>query len=144
MKKILCSLLAAILVLCMPGCAKQKKSAENNNVFTDAFFSDVVEIRDTRFGVVSAEQMEPVVQYLKGLTLTASDTYLTTVDEDGEILYGGDAITFLKSNGEQVIFLRNHAKFSIFNVCSYVVSDGENINIGLKNAYSQAINKSAG
>lgn len=135
MRKILCLLLAAILALCMPGCAKQKKSAENNNVFTNAFFSDVVEIRDTRFGVVSAEQMEPVVQYLKGLTLTASDTYLTTVDENGEQLDGGDLITFLKSNGEEVVYLRNHAKFSILDVCSYVVSEGENLNIGLGNAF---------
>ena len=143
MKKILCLLLAAILVLFMPGCAKQKISTENNNVFTDAFFSDVVEIRDTCFGVVSAEQMEPVVQYLKGLTLTASDTYLMTVDENGEELIGGDAITFLKSNGEEVEYLRNHAKFSILDVCSYVVAEGENIYIGLENAYNQALNKSA-
>ncbi len=144
MRKILCLFFAIILVSCVLGCTKQKNSDENNNVFTDAFFSEVIEIRDSRFGVVSAEQIAPVAQYLKGLELTASDTYLTTVNENGEILDGCDVITFLKRNGEKVIYLRNHAKFSIFNVCSYVVSDGENINIGLKNAYSQAINKSAG
>lgn len=143
MRKILCSLLAIILVLSVLGCTKQKNSSENNTVFTDAFFSDVVEIRDTRFGVVSAEQMEPVVQYLKGLTLTASDTYLTTVDENGEQLFGCDAITFLKSNGDEVIYLRNHAKFSILDVCSYVVTEGENLNIGLKNAYNQGLTKNA-
>ena len=134
MRKILCSLLAIILVLCVIGCTKQEKSVENNKVFTDAFFSEVVEIRDSRFGVVSAEQIAPVAQYLKGLELTASDTYLTTVNENGEILNGCDVITFLKRNGEQVIFLRNHAKFSILDVCSYVV-EGENLNIGLGNAF---------
>ena len=49
----------------------------------------------------------------------------------------------MKSNGEEVEYLRNHAKFSILDVCSYVVAEGENINIGLENAYNQALNKSA-
>ncbi len=140
MRKILCLLLVAILALCLLGCAKQKPSAENNDVFTNAFFSDVVEIRDTCCGVVSAEQMEPVVQYLKGLTLTPSDTYLITVDENGETLDGCEAITFVKSNGEKVEYTRNHAKISILNVCSYVAED-ENLYLGLEKAYDQALNK---
>lgn len=140
MRKTLCSLLVVVLVLSLLGCKAQDKSVEGNELFTDAFFSDVVEIRDTCCGVVSAEQMEPVVQYLKGLTLTPSDTYLITVDENGETLDGCEAITFVKSNGEKVEFTRNHAKISILNVCSYVAED-ENLYFGLEKAYNQALNK---
>ena len=37
---------------------------EKNDVFTDAFFSNVVEICDSRYGQVSGNDMEPIISWI--------------------------------------------------------------------------------
>lgn len=139
--KMSCFFLAFVLLLSLFGCAAQENNLEGNNMFTDEFFSDIVEIRDSRCGQVSGEQMEPVILYLKGLTLTETDEHLMATNENGEQLYGLDLITFIKSNGTEITFLRNHAALSSLDACRYVI-EGENLNSGLEEAFSQALNHS--
>lgn len=140
--KMSCFFLAVVLLLSLFGCGAQENNLEGNNMFTDVFFSDVVEIRDSRCGQVSGEQMEPVIQYLKGLTLTVTDEHLMATNENGEQLYGLDLITFIKSNGTEITFLRNHTTLSSLDACSYVI-EGENLNQELEEAFNQAFNLSS-
>lgn len=138
MKRTLLILLALILSISTVGCAGQAGDQVRYEIFTDEFFADVVEIRDSSSGVVSGEQMEPVIQYLKGLTLTPTDEHLRTTDEKGDQLYGSDLITFRKSDGTELTVLRNAAKMTGLDACSYV-AEGENLNAGLKEAFDQAL-----
>lgn len=137
MNKFLNVLCTIALVLSFLGCAAQKDVLQNNDLFTDVFFSDVVEICDTRHGQIYKEQLAPVIQYLKGLTLNKVDWHLTTVDEDGNQLYGLDGIAFVKSDGTEIAFLRNHATFSNVEIGTYTVA-GEGFENGLKEAFEQA------
>lgn len=142
MRKNTVILLTIVLLFSFLGCTAQENGPVQNDLFTDAFFADVVEICDSRTGVVSGDQMEPVIQYLKGLTLTATSEHLSTTNENGEELAGLDAITFKKGDGTEIVFLRNHMTMSCVSrsdVCSYV-TDGENLNSGLKEAFDQASN----
>lgn len=127
--------LSLIFVLCSFGCAGQEKAPAGNTVFTDEFFADVVEIKDMACGHLIGEQMKPVMEYLKGLTLTPTDIRISTVDENGEVLFGPSVLTFLKSDGTEVVFVRNHATLSdLTNGCSYVIEEGENLDAGLREA----------
>lgn len=137
MQKLSCFSLAVVLLFSLFGCSEEGNKLEGNNLFTDAFFADVVEIRDSSCGQVSGEQMKPVILYLNGLTLTATDELLTTTNEKGEQLYGLSTITFVKRDGTEITFLRNHAIFSNLDAGSYV-ADAENLNSGLKEAFNQA------
>lgn len=143
MRKMHLVLLTLLLLLNTFGCAGQTNIPVENVIFTDVFFTDVVEIRDSRFGQVSGERMEPVIQYLKHLTLTATDEHLSAVNENGEQLYGLDLITFRYGDGTEITILRNHAKMSGLGEYSYVVEDG-NLNSGLKEAFDQALNQGDG
>lgn len=58
-------------------------------------------------------------------------------NENGEQLYGLDCISFIKSDGSVLSFLRNHATISSSEGYSYVV-EGENLNDGLDVAFSRA------
>ncbi len=137
MKKLTCILLSVAL-LCLCGCTPKQDDAQKKDVFNDAFFADVIEIRDSRFGDVSKDQMGPVVTYLKSLAWTETDKHLTTVNENGQILYGPDLITFVKSDGTELTFIRNHATMTQSGaLCSYVIEEG-NLNAGLEEAYRQA------
>lgn len=110
-----------------------------NDLFTDEFFADVVEICDSRAGVVSGDDMKPVIAYLKGLKLTTTTEHLRTINEAGEELYGLDAITFRKSDGTEIMFLRNHLKMSCASgsdTYSYVLESG-NLNEELIEAFGQ-------
>ena len=149
MKKLLCILLSiTLLFLC--GCAASQPNGTQGNStpseseskpdeallstpFTDEFFADVVGI-----GTFSGEQMDPIIAYLKSLELEPSDIYLGNVNENGEVLFGGDSIHFEMSDGTTVIFLHNH--MTITNKdgsCSFVLVEG-NLNLGLQEAYEQA------
>ena len=124
-----------LLVSLLFGCAAQGKTNAQNDVFTDAFFADVVEIRDSRYGQVQGEQMAPVISFLKTLRLSPADVPLQAVDDDGEVLYGLDCITFLKRDGSEQSFLHNHATLSSSEGNGYVV-EGENLDDGLSEAFT--------
>lgn len=83
--------------------------------------------------------MEPVILFLKNLSLTETDESLSSKNENSEQLYGLDIITFKKSNGESIVFLRNHAKMSSVDAGSYEI-EGVNLNEGLTEAFHQALN----
>ena len=157
MKRKLSVLLIAVLLLSLFGCAVQVEETQPEDtqpedtqpevisIFTDAFFADVVEICDAGNEPVSGTQMEPVIQYLKGLTLTASDIHLATQNEEGDLLVGLGEITFVKSDGTEISFLRNHRMFTYSdksNTYSYVTEEGVNLNIGLNEAFNQGLNQS--
>ncbi|MCD8118883.1 MAG: hypothetical protein LUE29_05280 [Lachnospiraceae bacterium] len=91
-----------------------------NSLFTDDFFEDVVLIYTTRGDVVTGDQVKPVIEFLKGLSLTETDDHLSTTTEDGELLYGGTAITFRKSNGYDITFLVDgYGKLTCVSYTSY-------------------------
>lgn len=128
-------LLALLLTLLLLGCGRQEE-AEANSVFTEAFFADVVVIRDSRFGEVSGDAMEPVATYLKGLVLSAAPAPLQTRDDGGEQLYGLDILIFERSTGEEMCFLRNHEALTDPAGKTYVTT-GENLNEGLAAAFGE-------
>ena len=130
-KKILLALLLTLLLL---GCGRQE--AEANSVFTEGFFTDVVAIRDSRFGEVSGDAMEPVATYLKGLVLSAASAPLQPRDDGGEQLYGLDILTFERSTSEEVCFLRNHEALTNPAGQTYVAT-GEKLNEGLAAAFGE-------
>ncbi|MBE6973997.1 MAG: hypothetical protein E7436_00675 [Ruminococcaceae bacterium] len=155
MKKIICLLLSVVLVfLC--GCTQEEVTPTTDptepseptkplvilgsEVFTDAFFEDVVEI--SAFGcpgVVSKEQMGPVVDYFQRLNLVETDSHLSNVNENGELLYGLGFITFQKSDGTTLLFLNNHGKMTLSDgSLSYLVV-GDNLNSGLREAFERAL-----
>lgn len=138
MKKILVLLLGLILSIMFFGCAEQEQNIEKNDVFTDAFFSDVVEICDSRYGQVSGDKMELIISFMKELKLSPTDEHLRSENENGEQLYGVDCIRFIKSDGSEILFLRNHETISSSEGHSYVV-EGENLNDGLEAIFSQAL-----
>ncbi len=143
MKKMLCLLLAFVLALAALGCNANKTEVAKNDLFTDAFFQDVVGIRDSAIGVVTGDGMLPVIQYLQGLSLTETEEFrLSTKDENGEQLFGLDGITFDMRDGTEVAFLHNHAALTDFSDGrTYVVDkDGENLKAGLSAAFAQATN----
>lgn len=111
----------------------------NNDVFTDEFFADVVEICDTTIDPpVTGERMEAVIRYLKGLILTPTQEHLTAPSEDGQIHYGGlDYLTFRKADGTEVTVLRSAQELTMSGERSYI-AQGENLNAGLKEAVGQS------
>lgn len=138
MKKISIICLALALVLMAFGCSTQKPTVEHNDLFTDDFFKDVVEIRDSTCGQVSGDQMESVIAALKALNLATTEEHLQT-EKDGETLYGLSAITFVKSDGTELLFTRNHATLTDANSVRYTVTNGENLNEVLDSAFQTAL-----
>ena len=55
MNRALRFLVAGAVLLTLFGCTKQADISEKNSLFTDAFFVDVVAIRDINCGQVSGE-----------------------------------------------------------------------------------------
>ncbi len=107
-------------------------NVQNNTVFTDEFFEDIVEIDDARYGSVSGRQMEPIIKYLKSLYLSETDIDLDSNREEG--ILGFDAIYFIKEDGTRIDIYRNHVVFNKINGVSYIISNG-NLNIGLEIAF---------
>lgn len=152
MKRKMISLLLVVCMLTLFGCTAQVEETqpeetqpEKVQLFTDAFFEDVVEICDFPCGEASGAQMEPVIQYLKSLTFTPTDTHLRTQNEQGEALVGGSLLSFIKSDGTRITFVRNHAILTCSDetgTYSYEVEEGINLNLGLQEAFSQALEQS--
>ena len=154
MKKLL-SILLCIAVLFLCGCApsqpnealgnsgpSEKESAPSEDVlltpFTDEFFADVVRIGDTSNGWVSGDQMAPVIDYLKSLKLEQTDVYLSSYDENGNMLVGLSGIDFELSDGTTISFLHNHMTLTNTDGSgSFVLSEG-NLNLGLQEAFNEA------
>ena len=119
MKKLICLFLIAVMTFGLFGCSKS-----NNELFTDEFFADVVEIRDLYSGVASGEEMKPAINYLKSLKLVKLDEPLSNTDQNGELLYGLGAISFIKSDGTEIVLLRNHLTInSPDGKCAYTLAD---------------------
>lgn len=135
----LCFLLVVLFVFALCGCAAEDKIPQNNDVFTDEFFADVVEICDTTIDPpATGERMEAVIRYLKGLILTPTQEHLTAPGEDGQIRYGGlDYLTFRKADGTEVTVLRSAQELTMSGERSYI-AQGENLNAGLKEAVGQS------
>lgn len=142
MKRMLFFLLAFALSFNVLGCSAPSEEPIddpiNNELFTDAFFADVVEIAAYGAGVVRGDQLQPVIQYFKGLTLISSDTHLIPEDDT---LTGLGAISFRKSDGTEIVFNNNHAKMTCIEgleLCSYVLESG-NLNLGMQDAFARAM-----
>lgn len=158
MRKLICLLLSVVLVfLC--GCTQEDVTPTTaptepsepsepkkplvilgSEVFTDAFFEDVVEISAfVSPGVVSKEQMGPVVDYFQRLNLVETDSHLSNVDENGKPLYGICFFTFQKSDGTTLLFLNNDGKMTLSDgSLSYLVV-GDNLISGLREAFERAL-----
>ena len=142
MKKILLVLLAISLMLSIMGCSKPAdeptEERVKNSLFTDAFFIDMEEITFSGIGVVHGDQIEPVMEYLQGLTLAATNTHLTP--QNGN--YAGlNALTFRKCDGTEIRFYTDHVMLTCVSgmeQCSYEVQD-VNLYLGLKEAFDRAI-----
>lgn len=96
MKRILAMILSMVLLLCLMGCEQG-----NNEVFTNAFLKDVVEIRFHTDEPVTGEQMQAVFRYLKSLDLVHSEEEIKERDP-GTVTYGGwddTTMEFEKSDG---------------------------------------------
>ena len=109
----------------------------NNELFTNEFFSDVVEIAAFGAGVVRGDQMQPVIQYFQSLTLVPSDIHLIPDDTHD----GVGAISFRKSDGTEIVFNNNHVTMTCItgmDLCSYVLGSG-NLNLGMQEAFTRAI-----
>ena len=150
MKKILC-LFLSLALLCLCGCAASQpgesqgnsdpSGAQLSSPFTDEFFANVVEIGEVHTGKISGEQMAPVIAYLKSLELEPTDTYLSSYDENGNMLVGGpSAITFKMNDGTSLGFLYSGVYLTKGDgSCSYKLVEG-NLNEGLEEAFDQAMN----
>lgn len=147
MKKVLSALLLLALSLLLFAPVRQASPPAKNDVFTDAFFAGVVEIRAAGIGQLCGGDLTPVLTYLKGLTLTETAQPQRAANDAGEPLYGPGCITFVRSDGTERSFLMNHATFtglegSGFAGRSYTVAS-ENLNTGLKEAFAQAAAQAA-
>lgn len=136
------TLMSFIFLLILSGCSIQPHKKINNDLFSDIFFSDIIEICDLGSNPVTAEQMEPVIIYLQSLELTESNEHLSNINAEGEQTLGLGLLTFRKYDGTEIVFIRNHEKITCIeglNTCSFLIEEG-NLNSGLKEAFNQALN----
>ncbi len=136
MRKLVCILLIAVTAVGLFGCSKS-----NNELFTDEFFEDIVEIYTVRHGIVSGEQMKPIIECLKELKLKKTDELLKTEDEDGDPIIGNLGISFKKADGTEIFMEHNGAKINGADGYAYeMINSDENNNIGtlLEEAFNKA------
>ena len=132
-------LIAALLVLCaLCGCSNPQKEATKNDIFTDEYFAGVKQMTLlVMAGPVTGKQMEPVIAHLKSLTLTPTETRLTNIGENGEVLCGGPLHLVLEyDSGEQKNALVSTGIITFYGGRSYVVED-ENFYRGLLEAFGK-------
>ena len=138
MKKARFFLLALAFAVVAVGCSGRARDAVKNEVFTDEFFAGVVQICTIGSEPVSGDQMEPVISYLKGLTLTSTEQRLRTTDENGNVLYGPGMMTFRRADGSETHFLLGHEMITRVDGGSYLV-EGENLYAGLREAFGNPV-----
>ncbi len=140
MKKITIFMLSILLMIVCLGCENKQESVVNNDVFTDEFFSDVVEIKGYPYSEesVTGKQMDPVISFFKSLTLKDTDIHLTTTNEEGEDLYGLFSFTFVKSDGSEITVITNDQVISDIDGKSYEITS-ENFHDGLVQAFTDGL-----
>ena len=124
MKRLLIIVFSAMLLLNMFGCARGNGDPVNNEVFTDDFFEDVVEIYFISGDPVTGRQLAAVVRYLKSLHLTHSEEELPEERKSG--YYGGWDIVqmkFTKQDGTSLTIRLNQWAMSGLPGDSYYVTD---------------------
>ena len=135
MKRTISILLVCAFFLTLVGCKS------NNELFTDEFFEDIVEIYTVRHGIVSGEQMKPIIECLKELKLKKTNELLKTEDEDGDPLIGNLGISFKKADGSDIFMEHNGVKIYGHDGYAYeMINSDENNNIGtlLEEAFNKA------
>ena len=126
MKRSMAIVLAILCILQMAGCGGKNSDPVNNEVFTDAFFADVVQIRYFLEDKITGEQMKPVIRYLKSLHLVHSDEELPEKKEPGT--YGGWDLVYMeftKADGTTLRIRMNQWAMSGLPGGSYYVKDYE-------------------
>ncbi len=140
MKKIIIFMLSILLMIVCLGCENKQESVVNNDVFTDEFFSDVVEIKGFPYSEenVTGKQMDPVIAFFKSLTLKDTDIHLTNTNEEGEDLYGLFSFTFVKSDGTEITVITNDQTISDIDGKSYEITS-ENFHDELVQAFTDGL-----
>ncbi len=140
MKRLIYVMLVIVMLLIVVGCNKKEETVVNNDVFTDEFFSDVVEIEGFPYSEesVTGNQMDPVIAFFKSLTLKDTDIHLSNTNEEGEDLYGLFSFTFVKSDGTEITVLTNDQVISDIDGKSYEISS-ENFHDGLVQAFTDGL-----
>ncbi|MCD7860191.1 MAG: hypothetical protein LUH51_08590 [Firmicutes bacterium] len=139
MKKILTIFLAVVLAFGCFGCSAEEPEQSNNSLFTDSFCEDVVLIAFWPGGEVSGEQVGPVLEYLKSLTLTETDEHISYSWDE----IGGCSISLRKSNGYEATFIIGDQEFTSWSsmvhaeTVSYVAD--EDFLPGLQEAFEQGL-----
>ena len=136
MKRLLTIFLSVLFLLSLFGCSLKSGDPVNNEVFTDEFFEDVVEIR---FGLINepltGEQLAAVARYLKSLHLTHSEEEIPEEKKSGT--YGGVTIVhmeFVKQDGTSLMIRMTQWAMSGLPGGSYEVTNAaEAIERGDKN-----------
>ena len=138
MKKLLAAILLLLVLCALCGCGTPKKEAPKNDVFTDEYFQGVKKMTLLVMAQpVTGEQMEPVIAHLKSLTLTPTETRLTNIGQNGEVLNGGPLHLVLEyDNGEQKTALVSTGIITFYGGGSYVGED-ENFYRGLLEAFGK-------
>ena len=142
MKRLIYVVLVIVMLLIVVGCNKKEEIAVNNDIFTDEFFSDVVEIKGYPYSEesVTGKQMDPVIAFFKSLTLKDTDIYLSNTNEDGEQLYGLFSFTFVKSDGTEITVITNDQVMSDIDGKSYEITS-ENFHDELVQAFTDGLSE---
>ena len=140
MKRFIKILLSIVVLLNIASCTKKEEAVVNNEVFTDKFFSNVVEIKAFPYSEesVKGKQMDVVIKFFKSLTLKDSDIHLSSTNEDGETIYGLFGFTFVMSDGTEITVLTNDQIISDINGKSYEITS-ENFHDGLVRAFAEGL-----
>ncbi len=140
MKRIISLVLTIVIVLSVVSCSKNNKTAMNNDVFTDDFFSEVVEIKGYPYSEesVTGKQMDPVFAFFKSLSLKDSDIHLSSTNDEGEDLIGLFWFTFVKSDGTEITVLTNDQVISDIDGKSYEITS-ENFHDNLVQAFADGL-----
>lgn len=147
MRRFILFLLIVSLLVLFPGCAGNKKVQPQNELFTDAFFEDVVSIGSAFTERLTGAQMEPAVAYLKGLHLTPTDAVVTPTNEKGEFIFGTPSLAIVKRDGTEVEFLHNTRTLTNVdeaNLGSWVTPEGVNFTLGMQDVFWQVVKEYGG
>ena len=135
MRRFILFLLIVSLLVLFPGCAGNKKVQPQNELFTDAFFEDVVSIGSAFTERLTGAQMEPAVAYLKGLHLTPTDAVVTPTNEKGEFIFGTPSLAIVKRDGTELMFFYNDHTLTCVSDPAYgswATAENEGLYEGLK------------
>ena len=136
-------MISTVFVLLLLACFALTHKTIKNDLFTDEFFSDVVEMQAwvSPNYIVAGEQMGPAIDYLQSLELTEVDQHLG--NDDGVERAGGPSrLTFRKSDGTEKVFLYTHGAITCTTETgkrTFLVEGDNNLNVGLKEAFDKGV-----